>query len=150
MEPAHNELIKEAQEYGILKDVFDIILHYTDNTTHRPMIKAAFAHSYSFFTFLFTAEACIGTVLNGIAVYKIIRSGLAKRDNLFAYVLAICAIGLLTSAVIIPLSLVVMLIQPWILGKATCYVLPVLQSLPIHGTMMCAVSMTADRYRLIR
>lgn len=150
MDHQHNELIKEAHDIGILKDVFDIIMHYTDNTTHRPMIKAAFSHSYSFFTFLFTAEACMGTILNGIAVYKIIRLGLAKRDNLFAYLLAICALGLLTSSVIIPLSLVVMLVQPWILGRVTCYVLPVLQSLPIHGTMMCAVSMAAYWYRLIR
>lgn len=150
MERVHNELIQEAHDNGILKDVYDIITYYTDNTTHRPMIKAAFAQSYSFFTLLFIAETCIGTTLNGVALYNIIRLGLAKRDNLFVYMVAICAIGCFTSAVIIPLSLLVMLVQPWILGKITCYALSVFQSLPIHGTMMCAVSMAADRYRLIR
>ena len=64
-------------------------------------------------------------------------------------VLSTVIAALLQLTVTLPMSLFVLIVHNWLLGRAMCYLLPMLQDLPSYVIMLSLLAISFERWRVI-
>ncbi|XP_042891185.1 neuropeptide Y receptor type 1-like [Penaeus japonicus] len=114
----------------------------------RPVLRRSLRGVYPLFITLYCLLALAGTVANSAMLARLFTRHL-YYDPTCAFVMNLGVCNLVASLLLLPLSLVVLLLHNWIFGSVLCYLLPMLQDVPIHATMATFVVITADRHRRI-
>ncbi|XP_063610777.1 neuropeptide Y receptor type 2-like [Penaeus indicus] len=115
----------------------------------RPILRRTLRGSYPLFITIYCLLALAGAVANSSLLARLFLARHFYSDPTCAYIMNLGVCNLLASLVLLPLSLVVLLLQNWVLGSVMCYLLPMLQDVPIHATMATFVVISADRHRRI-
>ncbi|XP_037780045.1 orexin receptor type 1-like isoform X2 [Penaeus monodon] len=115
----------------------------------RPIVRRTLRGSYPLFITIYCLLALAGAVANSALLARLFLARHFYSDPTCVYVMNLGVCNLLASLVLLPLSLVVLLLQNWVLGSVMCYLLPMLQDVPIHATMATFVVISADRHRKI-
>jgi len=97
---------------------------------------------------LYVVLVAVGLVSNLFILAVIIRRRL-YTDPVQACVLNINIASVLQLLVVLPLTLFVLLVHNWLLGKFFCYTLPLLQDLPSYVIMLSLMVLTFDRQQKI-
>ncbi|XP_042206095.1 orexin receptor type 1-like [Homarus americanus] len=114
----------------------------------KPHLRRSLQHVFPLFLILYSALVVLGSIGNAVMIAHILRRRL-YRDPTNAYMMNIGVCNFIMSVLLLPLSLAILLIQNWIFGSFLCYIVPMLQDVPIHATMVTMVFVSMDRYRLI-
>ncbi|XP_069977772.1 neuropeptide Y receptor type 2-like [Penaeus vannamei] len=135
----------------ILAQIIHTIQTYPNETVDfsRPVLRRTLRGSYPLFVTLYCLLALAGAVANSAMLSRLCLARPFYSDPTCVYVMNLGVCNLLASLVLLPLSLVVLLLHNWVLGGVLCYLLPMLQDVPIHATMATFVVISADRHRKI-
>lgn len=91
-----------------------------------PQLRPTVESSFVVFVVLYAVIVVSGVVLNALVLVRFAKTDL-YRKNTNRLLANICAANIVQCVFVIPLSLVVLLVQNWILGPVMCYVLPMMQ-----------------------
>ena len=93
---------------------------------NSPSIREALEDNYCFIIFMFGLIIFLGTPLNLLEIYFIVKNKFHK-DATSVYFLNLAVTDIVKCVIVIPFSLMSLLFENWFLGEFLCYFLPMLQ-----------------------
>ena len=112
----------------------------------RPLLKPELEGAiFPTFAALYALVAVLGFLGNIAMLVSLCRRGVFRRAGAIPLVNA-AIMGLLTAGLVTPLTLTVLVLQNWVLGEAMCWLYPMLQALPLHGTALSLLATISDCY----
>lgn len=93
---------------------------------NSPSIREALEDNYCLIIFMFGMIVFLGTPLNLLEIYFIIKNKFHK-DATSVYFLNLAVTDIVKCVIVIPFSLMSLLYENWFLGEFLCYFLPMLQ-----------------------
>ena len=98
----------------------------------KPYARTSLQRTYPLFITLYMMVMVIAVVTNSAMFYRILNivQKLQERKmdmTEYLFLANIAILNILLSFIVIPLSLAILLIQNWVLGKTVCYLAPILQ-----------------------
>merc|ERR1712025_272899 len=117
----------------------------------RPHLREIFRNHYLlvFVIFLYSILIILGLLGNLLLLIMLVRKRL-YRDPIQCCVLSVVIACLIQLLFTLPLSIFVLIVHNWLLGKFFCYVLPMLQDLPSYAIMLSLLVLCIDRYKILR
>ncbi|XP_034234014.1 neuropeptide Y receptor type 4-like, partial [Thrips palmi] len=114
----------------------------------KPVIKTTLESSYPVIVAMYALLVVSGAVLNlGLLGLVLLRR--LHHQNTMCLLANLALAHLVQCLAGIPITLTVMLVTNWVLGRFLCYFLPMLQDIPMHVSVLTFVIMAYDRYRFI-
>lgn len=112
---------------------------------NSPSLRIALEDNYGVVLFMFGIIAILGTSLNILEIYFIIKNKFHK-DATNVYFLNLAFTDILKCVIVIPFSLMSLLFQNWVLGEFLCYFLPMLQVRDhiSFGYIICNIMLISD------
>lgn len=102
------------------------IENMTDKELSQPILRPGLYDTYYLFIIQYALLSLLGMVVNIWIVYYIFTHKL-YRDASHAFFVNLCICHFVQSAFVLPITLLVIIVQNWILGQFMCYFLPMLQ-----------------------
>ncbi|XP_074641206.1 neuropeptide Y receptor type 2-like [Tubulanus polymorphus] len=147
--------IPAAKSVSEITDINVLIKWIHDNMDENDTISAEWNQIrtnlsilYPVFVFFYAIVACFGTLSNVCLFWIIVRRQLFYDPTHF-FIGSLAISDIIKTTLVLPITLSNILLRNWILGSFLCYFLPMLQSFPIHVSMLTFVIIAVDRYRLI-
>lgn len=137
-----------------IQPLMQLLASLDTNTTvdlARPHLRQIFRNQYLLIVviFLYSLLIILGLLGNLLLLIMLVRKRL-YRDPIQCCVLSVVIACLLQLLLTLPLSLFVLLVHNWLLGKFFCFVLPMLQDLPSYAIMLSLLALSIDRYKILR
>ena len=129
-----------------LQQWLDENLPYNDSEFHKVELRDSLSNAFPLFITFYGITALLGVVLNACVLCDVT---CRPRCPLIVLLLQLVAYDLFKLLLVVPLTLFNMMTKHWLMGKALCYLLPLLQALPNHASMLTYVMMAVDRYRTV-
>lgn len=98
----------------------------TDKELNQFILRPGLYDTFILFTIQYALLSLLGMVTNIWTVYYICKHKLF-RDATHAFFINMCICHFVQSAFVLPITLMVIIVQNWILGQFMCYFLPMLQ-----------------------
>lgn len=92
----------------------------------KPILRPGLQDTYFLFIIQYAFLSMLGMLTNIWIIYYITRHKL-YRDNTHAFFINLSVCHFVQSALVVPVTLVVIIIHNWILGQFMCYFVPMLQ-----------------------
>lgn len=130
--------------------IIHFLMNFHNDTSEfsHPHLRKSFQYSYVFFVFMYSIIFVSGLGANIMLLHKIYN---LRPYNISMYKYLACnAINdMIKCVVIMPMALSTTLFQNWVYGSFFCYLFPMLQDIPFHGTMLTFLLIGFDRHRQI-
>nr|KAG5692272.1 hypothetical protein BaRGS_007180 [Batillaria attramentaria] len=114
----------------------------------QPYVRRSLRYVYPLFMFLYTLVGVLGIVGNAAMLVVLARRRL-YHDQTFFLMGNLALSDLLKCVLVLPITLANLLINNWLFGSFLCFFLPMMQSFPIHASILTFLMIAIDRYRLI-
>lgn len=142
-------ILAEAEETYIQLMTNWILNHNnTEVDFTQPYVRRSLKYVYPMFMFLYAIVAVVGIVGN-ISIVVVMARRKLYHDQTFFFLGNLAFADIIKCVIVLPMSLANLLIQNWIFGSFMCFFLPMMQSFPLHASMLTFLMIAIDRYRLI-
>ena len=130
----------------LVPQLMETLSVFSNETTDfsQPHVKQSFEHTYAVFVTLYVFVAIVGSIANSAMIVKLFyiesyfRSvSCGGSEHLF--LINVALLNVLLSLLVMPISLFILLIQNWTLGKVVCYLAPIMQVRYLIITCMFAL-----------
>lgn len=111
-----------------------------------PILKPIVSNVYPVFVLQYGLLILVGTVANVLLFHHVLRHRL-YRDVTHALFLNLLLSNCVQCLVVLPMTLTVLLVQNWVLGRFFCFFMPMLQDIPLHVCMLTHLLIAWDRLR---
>ncbi|CAB3379837.1 Hypothetical predicted protein [Cloeon dipterum] len=117
----------------------------------KPHLRLSLEHVYPACVALYLLLSVVGAVSNAAVLLALARRRRRRQaaDPLHGLLANLAASDLVKCVFVLPVSLAVLLIHNWVFGATFCYLLPMLQDMPLHVTTLTLVMIAVDRHRKI-
>ena len=115
---------------------------------NRVMLNPSMRYVFPLFVFLHALVVLLGSGGN-MGLLVVIGKRRLFRDPTYLFLANLAVSDFIKAALVLPLTLANLLLQGWVFGSFLCYALSMLQTFPIHASMLTYVLLAADRYRLV-
>ncbi|XP_059486587.1 prolactin-releasing peptide receptor [Neocloeon triangulifer] len=134
------------QNYQLLVEFFKGLRNNTRDFK-SPHLRLSMENIYPLFVTLYMMLTVIGTLSNVVMIVFLLRKSV--KEPLHGLMVNLAASDVVKCLLVLPASLAVLLIHNWVFGSTFCYLLPMLQDMPLHVTTLTLVMIAVDRHRKI-
>ena len=112
----------------------------------RPLLKADLSGALlPVFVALYALVGLLGAMYNVAMLLALCRREILRHPAA-AFLANAAVMGLVTAALVTPMTLMVLVLQNWVLGETMCWLFPILQAMPMHGIALNLLAALTDRY----
>jgi hypothetical protein len=122
------------------------MINGTLHVQHR--IRKPLQYVYPLFIFLH-ALAATGGIAGNIGIIVIIIRKKLYNDPVYFFMANLATSDIIKSTFVLPLTITNLMMTNWVFGSFICFFLPMLQSFPVHVSMLTFLMVAVDRYRTI-
>lgn len=130
--------------------IIHFLMNFHNDTSEfsHPHLRKSFQYSYVFFVFMYSIIFVSGLGVNVMLLHKIYTLR-PYNISMYKYLACNALNDMIKCLAVMPMALSTTLFQNWVYGSFFCYLFPMLQDIPFHGTMLTFLLIAFDRHRLI-
>lgn len=110
----------------------------------QPYVRRSVRYVYPLFMFLYALVGVVG-IAGNTAMLVVMGRRRLYHDQTFFLMGNLAFSDLIKCILVLPITLANLLINNWLFGSFLCFFLPMLQSFPIHASMLTFLMIAVDR-----